>query len=278
MPLSDNDATRMTRAQLADRIRQMEATARRNCTVGALHDRHHPMEDRKRREKIARYQDELDRRTRADEAQAATDARVCPQCEGTGSISVNGTAYGCSYCDHSGLRPADPEDTMPHPKSRYDDYADAPPSAQEWQEREEAQDRATDARDRRAATATEYPPMPPAAAEAVRAAAEDRRSTVTAIRATTEASIITEHTSGPVVHPPAEPTRRRTRKAAPRPEPTPATQTPTAAATPTKAERLATAIRALLQEHTSGDIIDAAWEESGKIFRATQAFIGERRK
>lgn len=82
MPLSEwNDATRMTRAQLADRIAQMEATAHRNSTTGAPADRHRPMEDRRRREKIALYQEELHRRELADADQAAADARDNPECE-----------------------------------------------------------------------------------------------------------------------------------------------------------------------------------------------------
>jgi hypothetical protein len=74
MPLADNDVTRMTRLQLAERIEQMEATDRRNSTVGPPRDRIRPMEDRRRREKIAAYKAELDRRAQADAAQAAADA------------------------------------------------------------------------------------------------------------------------------------------------------------------------------------------------------------
>ena len=82
MPLRDyNDHTRMTRAQLADRIRQMEATAARNSQLGAPNDRHRPMEDRRRREKIATYRQELDRRDQYDAAQAAADARTAADFE-----------------------------------------------------------------------------------------------------------------------------------------------------------------------------------------------------
>jgi hypothetical protein len=76
MGLRDNDVTRMTRHQLAARIEQMEATAHRNCTVGAPRDRHRQGEDIRRREKIADYKAELERRERADAAQAAADARL----------------------------------------------------------------------------------------------------------------------------------------------------------------------------------------------------------
>ena len=75
MPLQDyNDATRMTRHQLAERIRQMEATAARNSQLGAPNDRHRPMEDNRRRDKIARYKAELARRELADRVNAAQAA------------------------------------------------------------------------------------------------------------------------------------------------------------------------------------------------------------
>ena len=74
MPLSDhNDETRMTRHQLAARIQQMEATAHRNSTIGAPKDRHRHGEDLRRREKIARYREELQRRERADALEAARE-------------------------------------------------------------------------------------------------------------------------------------------------------------------------------------------------------------
>ena len=76
MPLTDNDVTRMSRHQLAQRIEQMEATAHRNSTTGALNDRHRPMEDRRRREKIALYQEELERRERADAQAKANEQRI----------------------------------------------------------------------------------------------------------------------------------------------------------------------------------------------------------
>ena len=48
----------------------------------------------------------------------------------------------------------------------------------------------------------------------------------------------------------------------------PATQSPTPTPPPPdRTAELAAAIRALLAHHTSGAIIDAAWEESGKLFR-----------
>lgn len=75
MPLSEyNDVTRLTRAQLADRIRQMETTAARNSQLGAPNDRHRPMEDRRRREKIALYTEELRRREMLDAAESAAQA------------------------------------------------------------------------------------------------------------------------------------------------------------------------------------------------------------
>lgn len=82
MPLAEyNDVTRMTRHQLAHRIEQMEATAARNSQLGAPNERHRPMEDRRRREKIALYRAELDRRIAADASQAAADARENAACE-----------------------------------------------------------------------------------------------------------------------------------------------------------------------------------------------------
>ncbi len=107
MPLADNDVTRMTRHQLAQRIEQMQATAKRNSTIGATNGRHRPMEDRRRWAKIADYEAELARRIRSDETQAQADARAdaiahpagapiittptCAECAETGR-----TAYACA--------------------------------------------------------------------------------------------------------------------------------------------------------------------------------------
>ena len=80
MPLQQyNDHTRMSRAQLAERIKQMEATAARNSTVGSPNERHRPMEDRRRREKIAIYTEELRRRELRDEYERAAQAQADAQ-------------------------------------------------------------------------------------------------------------------------------------------------------------------------------------------------------
>ena len=79
MPLTYNDQTRMSRMQLAERIRQMEATAARNSQLGAPNERHRPMEDNRRREKIALYKQELERRELADSLAAAEQQRVADQ-------------------------------------------------------------------------------------------------------------------------------------------------------------------------------------------------------
>jgi len=70
MPLQDyNDHTRMSRHQLAARIQQMEATQAREALDTSA--RHRPMEITRRKDKIERYRQELQRRELADRAEAA---------------------------------------------------------------------------------------------------------------------------------------------------------------------------------------------------------------
>ena len=148
MPLTDNDETRMSRHQLAARIEQMEATAHRNSAIGAPADRHRPMEDRRRREKIALYKAELDRRIVDDQrqaerdraaeqladtaaaaarSQAGPDARVCDACEGTASVTLaNGSAYtarGCGECHGTGLTTPQEQPPVNRPPANGRDFS-----------------------------------------------------------------------------------------------------------------------------------------------------------
>ena len=137
MGLTNNDETRMTRHQLAARIQQMEATAHRNSAVGAPADRHRPMEDRRRHEKISRYQAELDRRIAADAAaetaadtaaaatrsQAPADARVCDACEGTLATGSAYTARGCPQCHGTGLTTTQEQAPVTRPPANGRDFS-----------------------------------------------------------------------------------------------------------------------------------------------------------
>lgn len=110
------------------------------------------------------------------------------------------------------------------------EYADAPPSNEEWQRREEQIDRATergqDAEMREAHAASQDLPI---------------------------------H----IVHPPTPTIPVPKRKAKPaKAKPAPPTD---------RAAQLAQQMRALLAQHTSGDIIESAWQISAEIFRERMA-------
>jgi hypothetical protein len=225
VPLNDNDETRMTRQQLADRIRQMEITAERNGLVGAPNNRHRPMEDRKRREKIARYQEELERRDRADAAQAAADAREAAK--DTCDCRFDGDTADASECAAHGAS---------KPMERYS-YTDQEQQYRDEQHeaREEREYRANVANDGKPEPArrpcpplrglshpcrtcgaqagtpcpprprlepaakpeyTEYPLPPAEAVASAQAATDARRATVAAIRGNTILGPVTVHTTG----------------------------------------------------------------------------------
>lgn len=307
MPLREyNDYTRMTRAQLADRIRQMEATAARNSQLGAPNDRHRPMEDRRRREKIALYRAELDRRTLADaaqdardraehaeltaRAQAAVDARAAEIEQHHGkaaaagyravaehSIAIAaqadarenppcdchfaGDAADASECEAHGptaiqntatpdTRAATAEE--PDMRNPFDDYATAPPSCQEWQERQEASDRYNRERADRLMRADEFDAGPSNAA-LERATPADYQ----------QLPPIASSTAQPA--PGRRPGHSRKRY-----HTDPDEQQQPAPAPAPHAE-LDTAVEDLVRRYTCGSVIDAAWAAAHRIFHPQKA-------
>jgi hypothetical protein len=300
----------MTRAQLADRIHQMEATASRNSTVGAPRDRHRPMEDRRRHDKIYAYQEELARRIAADAAQAQADAREhdqsaqpprCAECAETGR-----TAYACTGLESE--RPLCAKHGAAAAASRHAKQQQQPPPAATAGAKENTPVHINDfaraeedyrddpdiqqLRDgQRAAAAnarfqrdTHYdeqgsPSDPPCScrcdgdqADASGCEAHSGRIPRVALQGPT-----------PVIRAPRKPRRTRAARPAPTPEiaaigtgPTHIMQAAEAvaeiqrAAAEPELPELDRAIEALVARYTCGSVIDAAWEASHRLFRPGQ--------
>jgi hypothetical protein len=236
MGLADNDVTRMTRAQLADRIHQMEATASRNSTVGAPRDRNRPMEDRRRRDKIYAYQEELARRIAADAAQAQADAR-----------------------EHDQTPQPEKEKTPVH----INDFARAEESYRDdpdiQQLRDDQRAASANARFQRDTYTDEQgsPSDPPCTCQCD----GDQADASDCDRHSGRIPRVALQGPTPVIAPPRK--ARRTRAARPAKQPAAGPDAP-------QLPELDRAVEALVARYTCGSVIDAAWEASHRLFRPGQ--------
>jgi len=245
MPLKHaNDQTAMSRQQLAERIRQMEATQARE-DLGEKGPRWRPGETILRREKIAAYKAELQRREDADRAQAAEDARVEQRAKEQSARDTRRNLRAMGVChadgctdwaislDHLCARhgaaaaakryaigqtptPDTPPKEQPDMR-RYTDWKDQPPNPDQEAEREKALQAEEERRQERQfqarrcadsqAEATEVPPPPAEALTQAVAASTARAQTVAAIRQTVTTAMPehTHHTPPPVISPPPDP-------------------------------------------------------------------------
>lgn len=247
--------------------------------------------------------------------QAEADARACTWCEGTGTVLLTDAPSGvtsrrCTACHGTGKADAESEpcecrmtgdqadasDCPAHNLTRraemrnqYDDHANAPPSAEEWQHREEARE----SKDRAAERAADYneprprptpvKQWPPTLPLALRIACPQCKAPAGDSCHNYKGQPCSPHTRRKLAAPaqigdqptpvdPEPPTPTPNPAPAPPPKVQPIRKARTPAARPTSTPDpsgltdLDRTIEALVRQHTSGAVIDAAWSAAKRIF------------